>query len=324
MRLSFYGFFLSLVLVHGCSGRRWANNFLAGLLIFLAAGCISVPIPTDSPFDFTPTESESIVGSEKKFIREKFGEPRHELKENNNENSYFIYRGFGEYWAIIFLLYIPLTVMPTDEDMLHCALLEFDQNDLLRRYDIKTRSEIYWPNLYEIDCRSLFWSETELAALKDVTSSSEDARLLTSSEDARLLTQTCEIPFSEANQLSDEDLNDRFYRCSRDSKINPQRRFMWICLGAHKSQRLAQQAMAHYFWQEYQATGVTYSLLEAYKWHSLVLESGVGTNRYRDMAASKMTPSQFSEAEKMVIGWQPDPSECEFISKAGAGSSKPN
>ena len=276
---------------------RWGGSFLGGLLIFLVAGC-PVPFEMDSPYDSTLLGSESLVGSKKELIREKIGEPSHELKDK--DKSYFIYRRLGESWGLAFLWFVPVGYIPSSENssVLHCALLEFDQNDILNRYDIKKRYEL-WTVLSRIDCRSLFWTEGELAALEDLREAERRATL-----------EVCNLPFSEVIQLDARTQYNLGTMCPTVSSGDPQAdplRWQRTCLAAHERYPDAQRRMGTLYHRGTTPQGQD-SLL-AYLWFSLA-----GDAQYalwlRDLVTAEMTPDQIAEAERLVAAWEPNPTEC--------------
>jgi hypothetical protein len=139
------------------------------------------------------------------------------------------------------------------------------------------------------------------------------------------LERECLIPFSEALQL-DADIQGQ--QASSCRKLGQSVGWRWLCLAAHGGNLEAQHEMGRYF--ETSRDPVSKDMLVAYVWYKLAEangyeESGTGSN-YQKTAAGyeccypdktrleilveKLEPDQIAEAERLVIEWEPNPSEC--------------
>ncbi len=83
----------------------------------------------------------------------------------------------------------------------------------------------------------------------------------------------------------------------------------WTCLAAHGEHKEAQGLLGNLY------SMIIYDepedLVRAYSWYSL--SETTNSQRRRDELPPKMTAEQIIEAERLVVEWQPNPTECEAI-----------
>ena len=85
--------------------------------------------------------------------------------------------------------------------------------------------------------------------------------------------------------------------------------FSGLCQLAHEQDGSAQYHLgAHY---RDGLLPVSRSLVQAHKWYSLAMQSGVlYAEDARDKVAGRMSADEIVEAERMMSGWLPNPAEC--------------
>jgi hypothetical protein len=138
-------------------------------ILTLLSGCIAAAtVPTEEPEPpFQEEVLDSLKGSTKQEVRQKFGAPLYEF--DGAEKSYFLYEGRVDTAGIYALLGIPIPVWP---DTNICSLLEFGPDKRLKNHETYgAYVGIGGPggSTMAEDCRDAFWSDEERVALRQVT-----------------------------------------------------------------------------------------------------------------------------------------------------------
>ena len=81
------------------------------------------------------------------------------------------------------------------------------------------------------------------------------------------------------------------------------------CVAAHYGHAKARYAVGNYY--RYGRGPISPDLIRAYLWYSLAgdVENAI---RFKNQEASAMTAEQITEAERLLVEWQPNPAECEL------------
>ena len=142
------------------------------LLVVLAvlsclAGC--VPVGSKHPVELADNQTlDSLIGENKTTILTSLGRP--DIALVGEKSSYFIYGGHGDEYQLLLMVYVPVAGQSYPEGTLYCMLLEFDEGNIFRRYEIERHSVIWsgvWSGIEKniSDCKSTFFSKDELKSL---------------------------------------------------------------------------------------------------------------------------------------------------------------
>ncbi len=89
-------------------------------------------------------------------------------------------------------------------------------------------------------------------------------------------------------------------------------RWKWFCLAANQGHPKAQYELGNYY--RWGTEPISKDLTTTYVWFSIAGSHGLSwAHGPRDDVAKEMTPSQITEAERLVAEWEPNPAECETI-----------
>lgn len=129
-----------------------------------------------------PDEVQLMLGASKDAVEKRFGCPNSELRDT--EYTYYIYETRAQTSEIVFMFYIPIFWQSAESESvgecegcewadeeyiedpveaLHCVMLEFDRDGVLRRY--KTRVDRDWGQTLPRGCKHLFWANDELDSM---------------------------------------------------------------------------------------------------------------------------------------------------------------
>jgi hypothetical protein len=129
------------------------------------AGCVPIPIGSEPPAELADNQTlDSLIGVDKSTILTSLGRPNVALI--GEKSSYFIYGGYGDEYQLLFMFWFPYMWQMDSGGKLFCVLLEFDEEDIFRRYRIE-RHSVAWSGVLSrkeknIYCKSTFFSIEEL------------------------------------------------------------------------------------------------------------------------------------------------------------------
>jgi hypothetical protein len=133
--------------------------FGLALLPFLA-GCIPLPVGSKHPYGMIDQSSlDAMIGEDKKSILLSFGRP--DVVFSNEKSSYLIYGAYGTEHQALLLVWVPVAGQSDPEGTLYCVLLEFDEENIFRRYKINTHSRIWSSKTTASDCALSFLNPEE-------------------------------------------------------------------------------------------------------------------------------------------------------------------
>ncbi len=119
----------------------------------------------------------------------------------------------------------------------------------------------------------------------------------------------CNLPVSEAIQLDVTTQWELSHLCREFGDEVPPK---WRCLAAHGGQAEAQFSLGGRY--EYGDGEIQPDTALSYLWHSLAARNGKTiATRAVDRLRADMSPTQITEAERLVAEWEPNPAECETI-----------
>jgi len=149
----------------GVSAERAIEQHYARVICIIVisiclTGCWPIPLHDTGDRAVDLTEMQSLIGSNKTAVINKFGPPKHRIAQGHTE--YFVYEGHLDTTAIIFMLWVPVGIVPIDEKGLDCIRLKLEDG-VLQGYEIETCSMVYHDRLK--DCRTLFWSVEDIAQI---------------------------------------------------------------------------------------------------------------------------------------------------------------
>lgn len=109
------------------------------LTLLLLSGCTGfVTLPSGEAEEFTVRKNEcgALLGSTSKEVQDLFGPPHNIFLED--KVAYFIYQWRSTCVGAVLIGYIPIPIGYEKDTELHCILLEFGEDDVLRNYKIDT------------------------------------------------------------------------------------------------------------------------------------------------------------------------------------------
>jgi len=141
------------------------------LLVVLAVlscftGCVPIPVGSEHPFGLVDQQTlDSLIGEDKSTILTSLGRPNFALV--GEKSSYFIYGAYGDEYQLLLMVWVPVFGQKYPEGKLFCILIEFDEGNIFRRYEIE-RHSVIWSGVWSCieknisDCKSTFFSKEEL------------------------------------------------------------------------------------------------------------------------------------------------------------------
>jgi hypothetical protein len=111
-------------------------------------GCWTMSIPSDKPglFSARSNEVKSLIGATTHEVTELFGQPEWIAHEDNA--TYYIYQWRSTDKVVGWFLYVPIPLVASfEEEELHCILLKFGRDDILKSYKIDSEG-ISWSDHY--------------------------------------------------------------------------------------------------------------------------------------------------------------------------------
>ncbi len=91
--------------------------------------------------------------------------------------------------------------------------------------------------------------------------------------------------------------------------VAPKKAWVWFCRAANEGLPAAQYRLGNYY--HHGNDPIARDVVQAYLWYSL---SGASMDtRVLTNFIAEMTPDQIIEAERLVVEWKPNPTECETI-----------
>ncbi len=108
--------------------------------------------------------------------------------------------------------------------------------------------------------------------------------------------RTCETPFTQAVRLSAEEQVQISRSCHADN-------VRVLCFAAHQGHTDAQNTLA--YWYSVGHEPIDQDFVRAYLFYGLAGREGA-----KERMASKLTPDQIAEAERLVAEWEPNPADC--------------
>jgi hypothetical protein len=106
------------------------------------AGCVPIPIGSEPPAELADNQTlDSLIGEDKSTILTSLGRP--DVALIGEKSNYFIYGGYGDEYQLVFMFWLPFMWQTDSGGKLFCVLLEFDEEDIFRRYRIE-RHSVAW------------------------------------------------------------------------------------------------------------------------------------------------------------------------------------
>ena len=272
-------------------------------------GCIPVPIHSKKPPDFiTQPTLDLLVGESKQSIVHTLGRP--DAAYADDASSYFIYGAYGERYDLLFMFYVPFWVEKSKRGELFCILLEFDNRNILRQYQIHQHGTA-WSGKNKIsDCALSFFSRKEFQAL------------------------TVEKAEEELEAILENELLDRARQGAREEQGNLyekypyERNLVWLCRAADQGMASARDEIGKiYLYGSAKYTNLEYAniapdLSRACMWFHLTGDVDIYENiterlkttpvRQKsepyesveiERTAKVMTAQQIKEAENLASAW---------------------
>ena len=120
--------------------------FLFGLAVLpFLAGCIPVPVGSEHPPELVSQPTlDSLIGEDKRSILGLLGRP--DAVFSNEASSYFVYGAYGSEKQVLLMVWVPIFAQKYSDGRLFCVLLEFNKENIFRRYRINDYSR-NWSDL---------------------------------------------------------------------------------------------------------------------------------------------------------------------------------
>ena len=129
------------------------------------AGCgATLEIGSEHPQELVDQSAlDSLIGENKQSILLSLGRP--DAAFDSEKSSYLIYGAYGKQYEIYFV-FVPVWGGVDPEGELFCVLLEFDEENIFRRYRMKHYS-LMDKNRTPSDCAFSFFTQKEINTFTD-------------------------------------------------------------------------------------------------------------------------------------------------------------
>lgn len=252
--------------------KAMGRLLLFGLIILSCLpGCVPVPVRSEPPPGFVDQSTlDSLIGNNKESLLISLGYP-HDVYVSE-ESSYFVYCAYGAEHQVVLMVWIPIFPQEDTDGRLFCVLLEFDDENIFRRYQIESHSKL-WSGAYDMSyCASTFFTpeEIQLFTIRDAV------------VDAFSQKQSRE----RKNVLLDSGEYD----------------FKQLCTAAEQGDFRARWELGYIYYNG--LYGVNKDLAQSVMWYSLVEADGHNPKGV-DNIREQLTPEQLIEAEHLYENWKP-------------------
>ena len=291
------------------------------LLVVLAvlsclAGCVPIPVSSEHPAELADNQTlDSLIGEDKSTILTSLGRPNFALVDE--KSSYFIYGAYGDEYQLILMVYVPFWVQKSSTRTLYCVQLEFDEENIFRRYRIERRSGMAYRHHKLSDCVSTFFSKEELESF-----TTKDAEV-----DAYVKKQLLKRKKQLLKRARQEgrDAQWEIYQ-----EFPTEEHLIWLCRAADKGHTSARNELGELYlygseqYRKFKNIHIAPDLPRSCMWFylageaqitdrpgekELVFRLGPYESAELDRTANTMTAAELAEAEELILAWEPG--QCE-------------
>jgi hypothetical protein len=296
------------------NNRYWL--FAVFLTALLLSGCWSMSIPSDQPEEFNTRKKviKPLLGSTSEEVTKIFGPPIWIALEDNA--TYYIYEWRSKELAMMWILYFPTPIFVNEQSgdvyELHCILLKFGSDDILKSYKIDSEGATFVGEFY-LNCPEVFGLQKSAVRPVEIRKHAEDR-----SEEIR---KHAEDRSEETRKLAEEgDAKAMYhvYRGMRNDHIEPVSAWEWLCKGADLGYENAQIEVAYWHresnWEYARPNRIEWLRKAkiraddriAYLWYTLAAKGDDKRLRIRDNLFSEtLSEKEIAEAKDMVSNWKP-------------------
>lgn len=138
------------------------------VVISVLSGCSGFTIPGKVPDPLGDGALlDSLIGKKRTHVYKRLGEPENELTDGNRH--FILYSAKSDGVVVGFWLYVPIVVVPGDQDAIHCLLIELDSENVVKRYKIESGGFHGFESWAKLPtCEELFWSAEERQTLNRI------------------------------------------------------------------------------------------------------------------------------------------------------------
>lgn len=283
---------------------------LFGLVILpFLTGCIPIPVGSKQPPGLVSQQTlDSLIGEDRTTILTSLGRPNDVLV--SGKSSYFIYGGHGDEYQVLLLIWVPVAAQNYETDKLFCVLLEFDEENVFRRYSIERHSKFWSSEENVSDCASTFFSPEELESFK----------LSNAEVDYLIKLQLLEM----ARQGGSHAQWELYQKYPTDESI------VWLCRSADQGNISARNEIGQLYlygsdqYRKFKNIYIEPDLPRSCMWFHLAgkakiteprkaLELPNDSAHYESVevkrTAKAMTKNEIAKAKKLILDWEPG--QCE-------------
>ena len=248
---------------------------LFGLIILLLSGCVAVPVHSKPPLGFVDQSTlDSLIGDGKESVLILLGYP-HDVYVSE-KSSYFVYCAYGAEHQVMLMFWFPIFIQEDTDGKLFCVLLEFDDENIFRRYRIESHSKL-WSGAYDMSyCASKFFTPEEIKSFTTKDAVVDAFSQKQSQERKKVLLDTGKY----------------------DIKL--------LCTAADQGDYRARWELGYIYHNG--LYGVSKDLVQSVMWYSLVEADGHDPKGV-DNIRKKLTPEQLIEVKHLYENWKPG--QCE-------------
>jgi hypothetical protein len=268
-------------------------GFIA-LTLLLLSGCFFTSFPSGQPEEFTmrTKETDFLLGSTSKEVLDLFGPP-HSIAHKDNA-TYFIYQWRSTALTMVWFLYIPIAIGPDEDKELHCILMEFGEDDVLRNYKIDTEGTKFLEDSFYSSCTEVFGMRGYTSMVPTPAISKE---------------QYLEALQERAMQGEADAQMDLFWKMRL---VDPPVAHRWLCRAADQGNSDASYHLGGSF--RYGTNGLPIDPARAYVWYSLAAQSGYRRAKIqRQELLEEISANQLKEGQALLDIWQPGQCEQELV-----------
>jgi hypothetical protein len=281
-------------------------------------GCVPIPVGSENPPGLVDQSTlDSLIGQNKESILDLLGRP--DAAFSSEKSSYFIYGAHGGEYQVLLMVWVPIAGHKDEEGTLYCVLLEFDEENIFRQYEINAHSS--WSSKSTVsDCALSFFTREELGTLTVVKDE----------EIEFLLMKSLRKKATQENRDAQWELYQK-YPTSEN--------IIWLCRLADQGHKSARNEIGQLYlfgseqYRKFENVYIEPDLSRSCMWFHLAEEAQITEPRepaelvetllpYESVevkrTANTMTENQIAKAKKLILEWEPGQCEHDLSFSLGA------
>ena len=280
------------------------------------AGCVPIPVGSERPAELADNQTlDSLIGENKTTILTSLGRPNIALV--GEKSSYFIYGGHGDEYQLLLMVYVPVAGPSYGGGKLFCLLLEFDKENIFRRYEINRHSVIWSDRENVSDCALSFFTPDELAVFMNEDAVIEAYKQEVKQQRRKKVQDRLDGSLDKAVK-GDPESQYKLFIIMSNEYIEPISAGEWLCKAANKGHNKAQKEVGFWYKESVwniakperkawlQKAGIHANNKVAYIWYTIAAKEDPDRLRtINDQFLEKLSDGELAEAKEIIRNWRP-------------------